>query len=771
MVCERCKPNFVPSKDNLQCICPSGTWYSCGSSACECKACDRAMFCPGGNPAAKNHAPDSQKGLRLSCVKAEEVNATNTLITTTSIQRQGLTTKTTRAKRFVDCVTLPGFYLKTTSPATQEAAPCRRNTYSPGYSRLRQCLRCQSGTAENPDAGFADVDALQPGQYPDKASLRTDRLKVCQVPPGGYLSQNVVRDCPPGSFRGSFTYTTETASRYCFSCPAGLTTSKARATLPSDCNIVGAGVLFTQDTIAQAIALATTTPGEAPDNSSTTPCSYGSYFPGGPFVGGITCLPCPLGSTTKGLGATSPNDCMVPPGYFIQLDAAGASTGKMVKCPENADGQGYFRAGWVRFDDENVQEAGSGTTACSSCGKGIKSALTDVDEALGGTDTTALVAGSSVSCYIETGWGMIPTGVVKADYTMEFAATVCDKNTYGVADTTFGLQATPCKPCARNLITLQAGSTDPSQCVNPGGYGYTPTGANRCAVGSYTSLASLGACMPCPEGRTTADDAAKQTSIADCFVQPGHGIVLPDCQPSVNSSADAGATPPIDPTFICEADNEGSHDCSSGHCNCKNKDSCSGGGNKNCTWMPSGPDKKEGTCCKGKPSLGRRLLQLPTDACAAALAALNDTQLAQLPTQLCPMGSYSRGGQLASVCAACNAGTTTQREGSTSKDECNKCKPGYGKQPGSADCTKCITGTYQAGFAGNEDAVAHGNGETCIACPTTLSIFLSSKGKEAEFNSSATTFRSGSTGEEECVPQTVQVSWYYIQPGDRLQTV
>lgn len=58
--------------------------------------------------------------MRLSCVKAEEVNATNTLITTTSIQRQGLTTKTSRAKRFVDCVTLPGFYLKTTSPATQE---------------------------------------------------------------------------------------------------------------------------------------------------------------------------------------------------------------------------------------------------------------------------------------------------------------------------------------------------------------------------------------------------------------------------------------------------------------------------------------------------------------------------------------------------------------------------------------------------------------------------------------------------------------------------
>jgi hypothetical protein len=194
--------------------------------------------------------------------------------------------------------------------------------------------------------------------------------------------------------------------------------------------------------IAQALQAMT-------DNSSTTPCGYGTFFPGGPLVGNVTCQPCPFNTTTQHLGATSINDCMVPPGYFIQLDASGAFTGRMLKCPVDADGQGYFRTGWASYSDMRVQETGPGTIACSSCGKGIKSALTDVDESLGGNDTSALVAGTAYSCYIPAGWGMVPTGVAKADNTMEFMAALCDFNTYGVANTTYGLQATPCKvrPC------------------------------------------------------------------------------------------------------------------------------------------------------------------------------------------------------------------------------------------------------------------------------------------------------------------------------------
>jgi hypothetical protein len=86
-----------------------------------------------------------------------------------------------------------------------------------------------------------------------------------------------------------------------------------------------------------------------------------------------------------------------------------------------------------------------------------------------------------------------------------------------------------------------------------------------------------------------------------------------------------------------------------------------------------------------------------------------------------------------------------------------ECKPGYGKQYGSSSCTKCAAGTYQAGFAGSDVPAEHGYGELCIACPSTLSVFISSKGREADFTSHATTFRAGAAGEEECVPQTAQI--------------
>jgi hypothetical protein len=74
---------------------------------------------PGGNPEARNYAADSQKGLRLSCERGEEVGA-NSTITTDTIQQRGLTIKATYAKRASDCVAMPGFYLFSNSRATQE---------------------------------------------------------------------------------------------------------------------------------------------------------------------------------------------------------------------------------------------------------------------------------------------------------------------------------------------------------------------------------------------------------------------------------------------------------------------------------------------------------------------------------------------------------------------------------------------------------------------------------------------------------------------------
>jgi hypothetical protein len=289
----------MPSVDLLlPAVCKPGFWHSC-TGVCSCLACDKGMFCPGGWPQAKNYAADILKGERLSCEKAVPVPATGSSITTSTIQANGLTTKSTRSSRPQDCVPMPGFYLNATSRALQQAALCPRNTYSPGYGRIRQCLRCQSGTEENSATGFSDdLTSVKAGtKHP-----RTNRTSVCreyhcsncccgcccqlallsheqllscactccvsgylqpavdlsthhnqldlelnltslllcpaaaEVPPGRYLVQNVVRDCPAGSFRTSYSETTESSSRYCYTCPPGVTTNGTKAVKKEDCN-------------------------------------------------------------------------------------------------------------------------------------------------------------------------------------------------------------------------------------------------------------------------------------------------------------------------------------------------------------------------------------------------------------------------------------------------------------------------------------------------------------------------------------------------------
>jgi hypothetical protein len=150
------------------------------------------------------------------------------------------------------------------------------------------------------------------------------------------------------------------------------------------------------------------------------------------------------------MGSTSINDCQIPPGYYVKITSTGNTlAGAMEKCPTNSSGQGFYRSGWTSYTDAKAQ-GGSGTAACTPCGPGIVSALTDIDESLGGNITTNLVAGSSFSCYINAGWGMVPTGSVRPDNTMEFTAVLCDSNTYGVANITYGLQSTPCKVRSSN---------------------------------------------------------------------------------------------------------------------------------------------------------------------------------------------------------------------------------------------------------------------------------------------------------------------------------
>jgi hypothetical protein len=107
-------------------------------------------------------------------------------------------------------------------PATrgQPALACSGSSYAPAYNRLRSCLPCQSGLQAPP-------------------SLRgpqSDKLEVCQVPPGRFWELNVVRECPKGLYRSNWVKTDNRSAIACLSCPAGWTTAATGTQAVGMCN-------------------------------------------------------------------------------------------------------------------------------------------------------------------------------------------------------------------------------------------------------------------------------------------------------------------------------------------------------------------------------------------------------------------------------------------------------------------------------------------------------------------------------------------------------
>eukprot|EP00878_Enallax_costatus_P039056 GHUV01044574.1.p1 GENE.GHUV01044574.1~~GHUV01044574.1.p1 ORF type:complete len:745 (+),score=130.50 GHUV01044574.1:1229-3463(+) len=367
---------------------------------------------------------------------------------------------------------------------------------------------------------------------------------LAEVPPGRYLVQNVVRVCPMGTFRTSFSQTNEESAKICFACPPGITTNTTAATNQSACNVVGPGVSINSTQLAAAQDLAAQAATGVSLNGSSADltvafnpnlCDYGTYFGGGVVAAGSsdTCQKCPDGSTTQQRGSTSINDCMVPPGYYINTSNQPAT---LRPCPNtitlsNGLQAGFYRSGWVTYQSPAVRDS-DGQKACTKCGDNILSNPRDIDESNGGNSSAALVAASAYSCYIEPGMGITVTGQVdNTTSLMAFRAEVCANNSYGVENRTYGLISAPCKPCQRNLITLGPGASNMSQCVNPDGYGYDTTGGTPCPQGYYASAGSLLPCTPCPPGRTTLANPANQVSITDCLVDTGKGVFDGDWVP------------------------------------------------------------------------------------------------------------------------------------------------------------------------------------------------------------------------------------------------
>jgi hypothetical protein len=87
-----------------------------------------------------------------------------------------------------------------------------------------------------------------------------------------------------------------------------------------------------------------------------------------------------------------------------------------------------------------------------------------------------------------------------------------------------------------------------------------------------------------------------------------------------------------------------------------------------------------------------------------------------------------------------------------------ECLPGYGRTDANAavSCDRCSYGFYQTGYNG-WDALNHaGDGEICLACPTTKYAYVSSKGQKEVFDSEGITFTQGSTTIDACTPRWSQ---------------
>uniref|UniRef100_A0A383W8R7 Tyrosine-protein kinase ephrin type A/B receptor-like domain-containing protein n=1 Tax=Tetradesmus obliquus TaxID=3088 RepID=A0A383W8R7_TETOB len=496
-VCLRCRAGYVPVKGSdgksvVQCVCPPGTFLN-GTAASaplarSCVPCTVGSYCPGGNPKARTPT-DNIGGAANSC----------NIGTST-----GLTTKSARSTRRADCIAQAGYVLPAT--AGGEAQECTGSTYAPAFNRLRTCLPCQSGLAA-PDGYTGAHD---------------NKLDVCQVPPGKFWELNVVRDCPKGLYREEFVRTDNKTSIACLSCPEGWTTQNIGTPRRSLCNVLLPGYqVIGADNATSVNGNPLNTTADDFNPPATQFCPVGYYADG---TAGFACVRCPYQATTLKNGSTSADDCVVPPGYFAK-DTHGGVLEQCPTTPANpatrAEAEGYYRPGWKSYK-EVLSTTADGKDKCIPCGSDIRSRAMDADEMPGKSDTDKAPA-SSASCYILAGWGIT---FDPSDFTKFRAIAPCPNNTYGVANTTYGLINAPCKACTKNLYSLE-GSTNFTACLNPGGFGYTSEGANQCPDGFWAAKDSMAPCEQCPPGRTTLyqpGNGAFQDSIEDCIVPPGSGI-------------------------------------------------------------------------------------------------------------------------------------------------------------------------------------------------------------------------------------------------------
>uniref|UniRef100_A0A383VUV6 Tyrosine-protein kinase ephrin type A/B receptor-like domain-containing protein n=1 Tax=Tetradesmus obliquus TaxID=3088 RepID=A0A383VUV6_TETOB len=490
--CTACLNQRIPNGAKSECVCPAGFFPT---SDGKCSLCKDNMFCPQGQSALRSTARPCPAN--------------------TVTLRRG-------AKSINDCFNSPGYSYRKTSDGVR-AEPCGVNTWTTGLKKQTTCTACPTGFKTDPET--------VPGSHTNS--------DVCQAPAGSFVTGVSTTLCPKGEY--SDDYSLATACKTCedlYDGP-GITTAREGATSAKNCTWLEPGYALMDDkkrAILTAVDLINT------PISGAKKCPQNYYCPGGDPNGAGMPKRCEHGMWTEEEGASSPDECVAPPGMYLPDGVLTAEDKRIRHCPH-----GTYKETWQRV----------GIAGCLPCGVGYWLSdktifLNELDPNTGTIRQQIGVRGSTDSCYIQRGMGAVFERNQTTSATV-LRAIICPADHYGVVGVQgtddiwkkYGRLATPCTQCPTNMITSgdsanlkvaniqvinptndqqtgdfvaesSEGYYTVDSCFTKPGYGYLQGASQKCADGYWSAGGTRLPCTQCPFGRTTNFDTNINSDAANC---------------------------------------------------------------------------------------------------------------------------------------------------------------------------------------------------------------------------------------------------------------
>ncbi|WIA29465.1 hypothetical protein OEZ86_011966 [Tetradesmus obliquus] len=490
--CTACANQRIPNGAKSECVCPAGFFPT---SDGKCSLCKDNMFCPQGQSALRSTARPCPAN--------------------TVTLRRG-------AKSINDCFNAPGYSYRKTSDGVR-AEPCGVNTWTTGLKKQTTCTACPTGFKTDPET--------VPGSHTNS--------DVCQAPAGSFVTGVSTTLCTKGEY--SDDYSLATACKTCedlYDGP-GITTAREGATSAKNCTWLEPGYALMDDkkrAILTAVDLINT------PISGAKKCPQNYYCPGGDPNGAGMPKRCEHGMWTEEEGASSPDECVAPPGMYLPDGVLTAEDKRIRHCPH-----GTYKETWQRV----------GIAGCLPCGVGYWLSdktifLNELDPNTGTIRQQIGVRGSTDSCYIQRGMGAVFERNQTTSATV-LRAIICPADHYGVVGVQgtddiwkkYGRLATPCTQCPTNMITSgdsanlkvaniqvinptndqqtgdfvaesSEGYYTVDSCFTKPGYGYLQGASQKCADGYWSAGGTRLPCTQCPFGRTTNFNADINKDAADC---------------------------------------------------------------------------------------------------------------------------------------------------------------------------------------------------------------------------------------------------------------